>query len=45
LQYTGVYRRDHIDGGIQLFFGHARFPCVRKAPVHSGIAEPHHRDR
>ena len=43
LQNSRVHRRDHIDGGVQLFFGHPRFPCVRKAPVHSGIAQPHHR--
>jgi len=44
LQDSGIHGGDHIDGGIQLFFGHARFPCVRKAPLHSRIAEPHHRD-
>ena len=44
LQHTRIDRGDHLDGSIQLFFGHPRFPCVRKAAVHSGIAEPHHRD-
>src|SRR5205823_12765723 len=27
------------------FFRHLGFPCVRKAPLHSRIAKPHHRDR
>jgi hypothetical protein len=45
LQHPGVYCGDHIDRRIQLFFRHARFPCVRKAAFHSRIAKPHHRDR
>jgi hypothetical protein len=44
LQNPGVDRRDDIHRRIQLLFGHPRFPCVRKAPVHSRIAKPHHRD-
>jgi hypothetical protein len=43
-QHARIHRRDHIDRRIEFFFRHARFPCVRKAPVHSWIAEPHHRD-
>jgi hypothetical protein len=43
LQDTRIHRRDDIHGGVQFFLGHSRFPCVRKAPFHSGIAEPHHR--
>ena len=43
LQDARIHRRDHIDRGIQLFFRHPRFPCVRKAPLHSRIAQPHHR--
>ena len=45
LQNPRIHRGDHIDGGIQLFLRHPRFPCVRKAPIHSRIAQPHHRDR
>jgi hypothetical protein len=44
LHHPGVYGGDDVDGGIELFFGHACFPCVRKAALHSRIAEPHHRD-
>ncbi len=45
LQHPGVHGGDHVHRRIQFFLGHARFPCVRKAAVHSRIAEPHHRDR
>jgi hypothetical protein len=45
LQNSRVHRGDHIDCGIEFFFGHARFPCVRKAAIHSRIAKAHHRDR
>jgi hypothetical protein len=45
LQHFRVHCTDHIDwGGIELFLGHARSPCVRKATIHSRITEPHHRD-
>jgi len=44
LQDSRINRCDHIHRGIQLFLGHARFPCVRKAAIHSRIAQPHHRD-
>jgi hypothetical protein len=44
LQNPRVHRGDHIDCGIELFFRHPRFPCVRKASFNSRIAEPHHRD-
>jgi hypothetical protein len=44
LQNPCVHRRNHINRRIEFFLGHARFPCVRKAAVHSRIAEPHHRD-
>jgi hypothetical protein len=44
LQHSCVHGGDHIDGRIELFFRHPCFPCVRKAPVNSRIAEPHHRD-
>jgi hypothetical protein len=43
LQNPGVYRRDDIHRRIQLLFGHPRFPCVRKAPLHSRVAQAHHR--
>jgi len=45
LQHAGIHRRDHVHRGVQLFFGHSPFPCVRKAPLHSRIAQPHHRYR
>jgi hypothetical protein len=32
-----------IRRGIQFFLSHSRFPCIRKAPFHSRIAEAHHR--
>jgi hypothetical protein len=43
-EHSRVHRGDHIHRRIELFFRHPRFPCVRKAPVNSGIAKPHHRD-
>ena len=43
-EHSRVHRGDHIHRRIELFFRHPRFPCVRKAPVHSRIAEPHHCD-
>ena len=44
LQHPCIDCGDHIYGRVQLFFSHACFPCVRKAPIHSRIAEPHHRN-
>ena len=44
LQHSRVHRGDHVHRRIELFFRHPRFPCVRKAPIHSRIAQPHHRD-
>ena len=44
LQHARVHRGDHIYRRIEFFLGHPRFPCVRKAPIHSRVAEPHHRD-
>lgn len=44
LQHSGIHCGNHIDRGIQFFFGHPRFPCIRKAAVDSRIAQPHHRD-
>jgi hypothetical protein len=44
LQNSRIHRRDHVNCRVQLFFRHPRFPCVRKAPIDSRIAEPHHRD-
>jgi hypothetical protein len=43
LKNSRVHGCDDIDRRVQLFFGHARFPCVRKAALHSRIAKPHHR--
>jgi hypothetical protein len=44
LQHSRIHSRNHVNSGVQLFLGHPRFPCTRKAPVHSPIAQPHHRD-
>ena len=44
MQNSRVHRGNHIYRGIQFFFRHPRFPCVRKAPIDSWIAESHHRD-
>jgi hypothetical protein len=44
LQNSRVHRGDDIHRRIKFLFRHPRFPCVRKAPIHSRIAEPHHRD-
>jgi hypothetical protein len=43
LEYARIDGSNDVDRGIQFFFGHACFPCIRKAPLHSRIAEPHHR--
>lgn len=45
LEHSRVHRRDHIHRGIQFLLRHPRFPCVRKAALDSGIAQPHHRNR
>jgi hypothetical protein len=45
LQNTRINGRNHIYRRIQFFLRHSRFPCIRKAPVYSRIAEPHHRHR
>jgi hypothetical protein len=45
LQHPCIDCGDHIHSRVQLFFRHACFPCIRKAPIHSRIAEPHHCDR
>jgi len=44
LQNSRVNGRNHINRGIKFFLRHPRFPCVRKATVHSWITEAHHRD-
>jgi len=44
LQNSSIDRGDHVHRRVQLFFGHTCFPCVRKAAIHSRIAEPHHCD-
>jgi hypothetical protein len=44
LQHSCVNCGDHIDRRIEFFFGHPRFPCVRKATLNSRIAKPHHCD-
>jgi hypothetical protein len=44
LQHTRIDRDNDIHRRIELFFGHPCFPCVRKAALHSGIAQAHHGD-
>jgi len=43
LQHSRVNGRNYIDCGVELFLRHPRFPCVRKALIHSRITQPHHR--
>jgi hypothetical protein len=43
LQDARIYGSNHIHRRIQFFLGHSRFPCIRKAPFYSGVAEAHHR--
>jgi hypothetical protein len=43
-KHSRIRRGYHVHRRVEFFFGHPRFPCVRKAPIHSRIAEPHHRD-
>ena len=38
-----VDRGDDIDGGIEIFFRHSCFPCVRKASFRSRLAVARHR--
>src|SRR5207247_10457879 len=45
LQPARIRGGEHIDCCIEFSFRHPRFPCVRKAALHSGIAEPHRRHR
>jgi len=42
LKYARIHRSDDIHRRVQFFLRHPRFPCVRKAPVYSRIAKPHH---
>jgi hypothetical protein len=43
LQYSRIHCGDDIHRRIQLLFRHPRFPCVRKAPFDSRVAQSHHR--
>ena len=45
LQHARIHCCNHVHRRIQFLLRHPRFPCVRKAPIHSRIAQPHHRDR
>jgi hypothetical protein len=45
LQDTRIHGGNHVHRRIQFFLGHSCFPCIRKAPFHSRIAEAHHRHR
>ena len=42
-EYACVNGSDDIHRCVEFLFGQSRFPCVRKAPVHSGIAVTRHR--
>jgi len=44
LQNSRVDGGDYAHRRVQLFFRHSRFPRIREAPIHSRIAEPHHRN-
>jgi hypothetical protein len=44
LQNTRVNGRNHIHRRVQFFLRHSRFPCIRKAPFHSWVAQSHHRN-
>src|SRR4029450_2711569 len=41
-KYARIHRSDDIHRRVQFLLSHPRFPCVRKAPVYSRIAKPHH---
>jgi hypothetical protein len=45
LQHPRVHCGNDVHCRIKLFLGHPRFPCVRKAPLDSGVAEAHRRHR
>jgi hypothetical protein len=45
LQDARLHRGNNIHRRIQFFLSHSRFPCIRKAPLYSRIAEAHHRYR
>jgi hypothetical protein len=45
LQDACIHCGNNIRRGIQFFLSHSRFPCIRKAPLYSRIAEAHHRHR
>lgn len=42
LQHARINGGNHVHRRVQFFFRHSRFPCVRKAPIHSWIAQAHH---
>jgi hypothetical protein len=44
LQDTRIHSGNHIHRRVQFFLSHARFPCIRKAPLHSWVAQSHHRN-
>jgi hypothetical protein len=44
LQNARVNGRNHIHRRVQFFLRHPRFPCVRKAPFDSRVAQSHHRN-
>jgi hypothetical protein len=45
LKDTRIDCGDHIHRRVEFLFGHSRFPCIRKASFHSGIAQAHDRHR
>jgi len=43
-EYAGIDGCNDVNRSIELFFRQPGFPCVRKATIHSGIAQSRHRD-
>jgi hypothetical protein len=44
LKHARVHRGDDVHRRIEFLFRHASLPCVRKATIHSRVAQPHHRN-
>jgi hypothetical protein len=44
LQDTRIHGGNYIHRPVQFFLRHSRFPCVRKAPLDSRVAQSHHRN-
>lgn len=44
LKNTGIHCGDNIHRRVQFLLRHPRLPCIRKAPLDSGVTQPHHRN-